>query len=197
MVELQHRRKAVPELERFLADHPSPGVDMFGHLEFAPAKKSIKAALNEDQMGLCVYCEEKLGPTDGHVEHIRPKGGKKAHPELCFTYTNLAQSCLNDKTCGQQKQNRILPIEPGPGCNRHWTIATSGRIIAAEGLTKKEQQMVRMTCDMTGLNHPELVAHRERRLKGLIEILKTAPEDEEVEAHLEDKPFRFILATVK
>ena len=154
-------------------------------------KVAVKADLNQDQQGLCVYCEKTQTPAEGQVEHIRPKA---KHGDLCFTYTNFAHSCINPKTCGQSKGDGVLPIEPGPGCNAHWALSTDGTIEPIPDLTHKQQHLVRQTRDMLGLNRDSnLVDERKRALKNLVEILELAPND--AEQFLQDAPYRHILAT--
>jgi uncharacterized protein (TIGR02646 family) len=195
MVELQHRVTPTPALTQFLAANPTAKAIDFDSLAFRPAKDEVKADLNADQGGLCVYCESKLAPTDGQVEHIKPKGGPKAHAHLCFSYTNYAHSCINPKTCGQKKGNGLLPIEPGPGCNSQWTLSTDGTIEPISGLTRAQQHPVRKTRDMLGLNRdPNLVDERQRWLKSALAVLKQTPND--LPLFLQQAPYRHILATL-
>lgn len=113
----QHRAVPTPVLTAFNAANPAATVAEFSSQAFQPVKTAVKADLNKDQGGLCVYCEGNLAPDAGQVEHIKPKGGPNAYPLLCFKYSNDAHSCINTKTCGQKKKNGLLPVEPGPGCN--------------------------------------------------------------------------------
>ena len=195
MVELQHRHTPTPSLTAFVAAHPGITATDFDSLAFQPVKAVVKADLNEDQGGLCVYCESKLAADAGQVEHIKPKGGKNAHPHLCFSYTNFAHSCINPKTCGQKKNNGLLPIEPGPGCNADWTLSTDGTIEPAAGLTRRGVHQVCQTRDMLGLNKDSnLVDERQRWLKSVLAVLQQAPDD--LPLFLQEAPFRHILATV-
>lgn len=194
MVELQHRAIPTPALTAFVAANPAAPVADFDSLAFRPVKDQVKADLHADQGGLCVYCESILEPDEGQVEHIKPKAGDNGHPHLCFSYTNYAHSCINNKTCGQKKGNGLLPIEPGPGCNSEWALSTTGTIEALPGLTRVRAHQVRQTRDMLGLNRDTaLVAERERWLKQALTVLQQAPAD--ISAYLQDIPFRHILAT--
>jgi len=195
VVELQQRTGGVPALHSYIAKYPHASVPDWESLTFQPVKRLVKRALNEDQKGLCVYCERKLDSSDGQIDHIKPKSGPNAHPELCFTYTNHAQSCINNKTCGQKKKHGLLPIEPGSGCNRQWTLSTDGTNEPVAGLTRREKHDVRQTRDMLGLNSDaSLVDNRQRWLKSALEVLKASPSD--VTVFLQNSPFRYILATV-
>ena len=194
MVELQHRAVPTPALTAFNAAHPAAAVADFSSPEFHPVKQAVKADLNADQAGLCVYCEKPLTPTEGQVEHIKPKAGANAHPHLCFTYTNYAHSCTNPKTCGPKKKNGLLPIEPGPGCNTLFALSTDGTIEPIAGLTKAQQHTVRQTRDMLGLNaDSNLVDERKRWLAHAIAVLQQAPND--IQDFLQAAPYRYMLAT--
>ena len=194
MVELQHRAVPTPALTAFNAAHPAAAVADFSSPEFHPVKQAVKADLNADQAGLCVYCEKPLTPTEGQVEHIKPKAGANAHPHLCFSYTNYAHSCINPKTCCQSKRDRLLPIEPGPGCNAQFALSTDGTIEPIAGLTKAQQHTVRQTCDMLGLNaDANLVDERQRWLAHAIAVLQQAPND--IQDFLHAAPYRYMLAT--
>jgi uncharacterized protein (TIGR02646 family) len=194
MVELQHRAVPTPALAAFVIANPAAPVAAFDSLAFRPVKDQVKADLHEDQDGLCVYCESALESTEGQVEHIKPKAGDNGHPHLCFSYTNYAHSCINNRTCGQKKGNGLLPIEPGPGCNADWTLSTTGSIEPRLGLTRARAHQVRQTRDMLGLNRDAgLVAERERWLRQALTVLQQAPA--ELGTYLQQIPFRHILAT--
>lgn len=195
MVELQHNTPEPVVLTNFRLTNPAALPSDFDGLTFRPIKTAVKAALNQDQHGLCAYCEQHLTPDSGQIDHIKPKGGANAHAHLCFTYTNYAHGCINCKTCGQKKKNGLLPIEPGPGCNREWTLSTDGTIEPVVNLTNARRHAVRQTRDMLGLNvDSNLVDERKRWLAQTIVILKQAPTD--IQAFLQTAPFRHILATV-
>ncbi len=195
MVELQHRAVPTPALTAFTAANPGATVADFDSLAFKPVKNAVKADLNQDQGGLCAYCEGPLPPTAGQVDHVKPKAGPNGHPHLCFTYTNYAHSCINNKTCGQKKKHGLLPIEPGPGCNARWSLSTDGTIEPIAGLTRAQRHTVRQTRDMLGLNaDSNLVDERKRWLANAIAVLQQAPAD--IHAFLQGAPYRFMLATV-
>ncbi|MBE0507866.1 MAG: TIGR02646 family protein [Marinospirillum sp.] len=196
MVELQHRPGGVPELTQFLQQHPNADISLWNDQRFQPVKQRVKAALNQDQQGLCVYCERLLTATEGQLEHIKPKSGTNGQPALCFTYTNYAHGCINPQTCGQKKKDGLLPIEPGPGCNKQWTLSTTdGSLQPVEGLTRRERHQVTQTRDMLGLNKDStLVADRQRWLNSALEVLKNQPE--QLDLFLNQSPFRHLLATV-
>lgn len=194
MLELQHRVQPPAALQTYLATHPNPTTADFDSPAFKPVKQTVKAALHQDQAGLCVYCERPLAADKGQVEHIKPKGGPNAHPHLCFTYKNYAHSCINNQTCGQKKKHGLLPIEPGPHCNAEWTVSTSGTIEPLAGLTRARSHAVRKTRDMLGLNaDTALVEDRKSWLRKLLVIEQEIPGS--AIDFLSTSPFRHILAT--
>lgn len=194
MVELQRRAVEPPELAAFRAGSPGAAAKDFDGLVFRPVKDACKVALNQDQGGLCVYCEKPLEPAAGQIDHIKPKAGANAHPHLCYEYSNYAHSCINHKTCGQKKKNGLLPIEPAPGCNREWQLSTDGSIQPVVGLTRTRRHAVEQTRDMLGLNSdPNLVDERQRWLASAIDVLRQAPAD--LPLFLRYAPYRHILAS--
>ena len=194
MVELQHRTTPTPALTDFAAAHPALSVRDFDSRAFQPVKQAVKADLNADQGGLCAYCEKPLSATEGQIDHIKPKAGTNAWPDLCFTYRNYAHSCINPKTCGQRKQNGLLPIEPCPGCNAEWALSTDGTIEPLPELTGQRRHAVTQTRDILGLNKDSnLVEERRRWLASAIAILQQAPAD--FPEYLQSAPYRHILAT--
>ncbi|MBQ1784849.1 MAG: TIGR02646 family protein [Gammaproteobacteria bacterium] len=194
MVEFQHRNPPTPALVQFLNDNQALTVADFDSLAFRPIKDAVKADLNADQGGLCVYCEKALAANEGQVEHIKPKAGPNGHPQLCFTYTNYAHSCINPKTCGQKKGNGLLPIEPGLACNNQWALSTGGTIEPISELTRAQTHSVNQTLGMLGLNRdPNLVDERKRWLKNALSVLLLAPND--IQQFLQNAPYRHILAT--
>lgn len=197
MVELQHRAVPTPALTAFNAANPNAAVADFDSCAFQPVKAAVKADLNQDQGGLCIYCEKRLTSNEGQLEHIIPKASSNAQPQLCFSYTNYAHSCINPKTCGQKKGHGLLPIQPGPGCNAEWALSTDGTIEPIAGLTRQRRHAVVQTRDMLGLNKDSnLVDERKRCLRNAIEVLKDAPADlSALLAFIQTEPYRHILAT--
>lgn len=195
MVELQH--SATPQaLCAYLAVNPESPVSAFDDPGFKPVKDVVKAALNQDQAGLCAYCERQLLATAGQVDHIKPKGGKQGRADLCFTYANFAHSCISDKTCGQKKSAGLLPIEPGPGCNQQWVYSTTDASIQPiSSLTRSQRHPVQQTLDMLGLNRDAaLVQDRKKWFAQVLTVLREAPN--EIDDFLRIAPFRHIFATV-
>ena len=191
LIELQHRTTVPQALIDFNVSHPHATPNDFDTKTFQTIKKSVRKCLNEDQGGLCVYCESRLLPDKGQIDHIK---SKKHYPLLAFTYTNLAHSCINDKTCGQKKKQGLLPIEPGLGCNDQFILSTDGEISPLPRLSSKHRHPVDQTLKMLGLDakqSPWLVAERKKWIDATLAIMLQSPEL--VPNFLSDKPFRFIL----
>ena len=197
MIELQHQLQAPPSLDQYIQDHPNPTPKDFDSKDFIPIKHEVKAQLHKEQDGLCVYCESPLEPDTGQVEHIKPKGGPSARPDLCFTYTNYAHSCINNNTCGQSKGDRTLPIEPSVGCNDRWTLdTTNGRIVPRIGMDKGERHAVEMTRDMLGLNRDTaLVSDRLKWIENATTAFREMPHS--YLEFLQSAPYRHILKTLQ
>lgn len=194
MVELKHRPKPTSVLTDFVTTNPAPSVADFDSRAFQQIKRVVKADLNEDQGGLCAYCEKSLQSSEGQIDHIKPKAGANGRPDLCFEYTNYAHSCINLKTCGQKKKDGLLPIEPSPGCNAEWVLSTDGKIDPLATLTRNRRHAVTQTCDMLGLNKDSnLVDERRRWLASAITIIQQDPAA--FPAFLQSAPYRHILAT--
>ncbi|HEL3236742.1 retron system putative HNH endonuclease [Stenotrophomonas maltophilia] len=194
MLELLHHLSEPVQLTNFRTTLPQKTAAEWDALAFHPVKQAVKAVLRQEQGHLCVYCEVKVATGDGHVEHIKPKAGPNAQANLCFVYSNLALSCNTKETCGSKKKAGLLPIEPGPGCNKEWSLSTDGTIEPLPDLTKARRHAVVQTRDMLGLNKSsDLVDERKRWLASAVEILKAAPND--LSAFLADAPYRTILAT--
>lgn len=193
MLEFSRRSPEPPELAAFRAANPQAGPDDFNSQQFHPTKKAVKRALNADQGGLCAYCESPLAPEAGQIDHIKPKAGPNAHPQLAFSYSNYVHSCCHEpKHCGQKKGNGLLYIEPGQrGCNDKFTLSTNGTIDARSELCRNERHQVRTTVGQLGMNFSSLRIERERWIKQSLSLMKDSVGD--FEAFIADKPFRFIL----
>ncbi|CAN1605007.1 retron system putative HNH endonuclease [Pseudomonas mediterranea] len=191
MIELVHNSVTPQVLQDFLAAHPQAGPIEFNGKAFGQIKSLIKSSLHVDQGGLCAYCEVPLPPTEGQIDHIKPKGGANAHPHLTFVYTNYAHGCIRRDGCGQKKGDRLLPIEPSIGCNTMFSLTSDGALEPMPSLTRNEKHQVRQTRDMLGLQSPALVNEREKWIKTLVVVMKN--DASAVEEFLKTIPFRHIL----
>ena len=178
MIELDRTLPEPQSLEAYRTANPQAGPHEFDHdPHFGKAKLAVKAKRNADQGGLCVYCEQPLTATEGHVEHIRPKGGGNGQPLLTFHYPNLAQSCdgivngVPNKHCGHNKANRVLHLEPGPDCNQAFDLLQDGEIRPDEKLPKPRRTELKYDIDILKLNLPTLKAERAKWRKNYITVL--------------------------
>lgn len=171
MIPLSHNNTPT-ELENYVKlKGQSLTIQDFSAHDFQGVKKIVRDRLHTLQGELCVYCEKKYSVDEMQVEHIKPKSGRNAQPNLCFTYSNYAVSCIQEnrktQTCGQKKKDNILFIEPtSPSCNSHFSLDTDGFINPRGFKNRKEKHSIQTTIDMLGLNKPHL------QLERLIYILK-------------------------
>ncbi|WP_420230926.1 retron system putative HNH endonuclease [Pseudomonas sp. ABY48] len=191
MIELVHNPVTPKALHDFLITHPQAGPADFNNRAFGPVKSQVKASLHADQGGLCAYCEVPLAPTEGQIDHIKPKAGPNAHPHLTFAYTNYAHGCIRRDGCGQKKKDGVLPIEPSVGCNEMFSLTSDGALEPMPLLTKNEKHRVRQTRDMLGLQSPTLVNEREKWIKALVAVMKE--EASATDEFMRTIPFRHIL----
>ncbi|ELB2743451.1 TIGR02646 family protein [Vibrio parahaemolyticus] len=181
MIPLRHGAQP-EELKEFLRENTEIQVQDFDSAKFQPIKVKIKETLLQLQNNQCVYCERTFSDINSmQVEHIKPKSGKNAHPDLCFTYTNYAASCIQNtekskRTCGQNKSDKIIEIEPtSPDCNQMFMLNTEGEIHPISNITKRQKHTVRSTVGTLGLNKPHLTLLRKKRIKNLISIIGLNP----------------------
>lgn len=191
MIELTHNPITPKALADFVAAYPLAGPDEFDSDVFHPVKRIVKASLHQDQGGLCAYCETPLEPNAGQIDHIKPKRGGDAHPHLTFSYTNYAHGCIRSNGCGQRKADRLLPIEPAPGCNEQFSLSVDGSLEPMPTLTRRQRHVVCQTRDMLGLQNAALVREREKWIKALVSLLKENPLL--ANDFLKEAPFRHIL----
>lgn len=198
MVELDRSLPEPKELSDFRSKFPEAPPPDFGSDEFQSAKNATKAQRNAEQGGLCIYCEQTLPATWGHLEHVKPKGGENGQVSLTFVYSNLVHSCdgvLNRvpyKHCGPTKGHSTLTLEPGPGCNVDFLLRTDGTIEPLDTLPEQRRSALRTDIELLlNLNDPKLKVARKDRVESLLEVMRTKPE--EFDAFLATSPFRHIL----
>jgi uncharacterized protein (TIGR02646 family) len=198
VVELDRTLPEPKSLSDFRGQYPSAPPPGFESAEFQPAKNATKSQRNAEQGGLCIYCEQTLDATWGHVEHVKPKSGPNAQSGLTFVYSNLVHSCdgaVNGviyKHCGHTKGHAILALEPGLGCNAELILRTDATIEPLE--TVPEPRRTALRADIEGLlnlNHPTLKAARRSWLDSFLDILRADPSG--LPEFLAKSPFRHIL----
>ena len=169
-------------LKDFKAEYQELTVDDFNSEEFHPIKVNVKSHLYSIQGNICVYCERKISDFSLlQIDHIKPKAGANAHPNLCFEYTNYAISCIQQQkhnvTCGQQKKSSLLEVEPtAPDCNTFFALNTDGVISPAPGYSRKKTNNLKDMNSRLGLNRPMLVNLRQKRIENVLKLLRTNPQ---------------------
>jgi len=198
MVELDRTMAGPQELAVYLEENPAATAADFDDNTFSCAKRAIKGQRNTEQGGLCVYCEQELSHTAGHVEHIKPRS---VFPSLSLAYENLAHSCegvVNGRFkqhCGHLKDNFVRALEPESGCNRAFGLSTvDGHIVPAASFVGVTEGNLKKDIKILGLNASDLAHARNKWLQEYVNLLKGGVQDPE--AFLAIAPFRYILATV-
>lgn len=198
MVELDRALPGPPELNAFREQHPDAPPPEFDSDEFQAAKNAVKAQRSLEQGELCVYCEQRLPATWGHVEHVKPKSGPHGQRGLTFVYSNLVHSCdgavnrVSQRHCGHTKAHALLTVEPGPGCNGEIILRTDATIEPLDTVPEPRKTALRTDIeDLLKLNHPTLKAARKSWVDRSLEILHADPGA--LPAFLASSPFRHIL----
>lgn len=191
MVELSRHEPIPASLADYNRNCPCAGPQEFkaNRHPVPQVKADIKAAMNRDQGGLCVYCERTLAPTEGEVEHVLPKS---RHPNKTFDFSNLAHACGRMQVCGNKKADKELPIVPAPGCNDDFFLGTGGNLEPRVGLSRQRRHEVCSTRDMVGLNEAQLVNDRKKWVDAVVAMLK-ADSSVALDVVIKDSPFRHIL----
>ena len=189
MIELEHLLPEPTALRDHRRSNPAGSWEDF---KFQQTRHVVRRQLNQEQAGLCVYCENLLDPNAGHVEHIKPK---QKNPDLTFEYPNLAHSCdgmaragNSARHCGPFKDNETLPVEPRPGCNTCFSISTlDGKLTATSGPASAMADASK-TLKILGLNDPALTWTRKSYLDAISQL-----EPSQKPIFLADTPFRWVL----
>ena len=148
-----------------------------------PEKGIVLQSLLGEQGFVCCYCEQKVSPTDSHIEHLKPQ---QFFPEERFDYLNILASCNGNGNnhCGQRKGNWYDPsLFTSPldaDCMTHFKFTSAGAIKPTNDPAK--HPVASETIARLNLNTPSLIDKRKRVLKELIiegistEELKTIKE---------------------
>lgn len=101
----------------------------------------------------CSYCERRIA-TQLAVEHIQPKKGPHAHPDLEGRWENFLLGCVNCNSTKGAKDvalaNLLLPDRDNTAAAYDYTM--DGKITVSAGLTAAQQAMAHRTLALTGLD---------------------------------------------
>ncbi len=184
MIELAHHQPEPTSLEQFRSRTPNVPWSTLP----LDIKDAIHAALDIEQENLCVYCETKIDRNSCHLEHLKPK---RAHQNLKFRYSNLAQSCNSRDHCGHRKAGQEIPVLPGPECNSLFSLSgLDGKLSASPDLDPQKKCDVENTIEIQGLNSPDIARRRQQYYEIVLSLQNDAP------SYIRDQPFRHILQTV-
>lgn len=147
--------------------------------------KEVKQTLVKMFHGKCAYCESKITHIDyGHIEHYRPKSGRRGRPDLIFEWTNLLLAC---GICngGEYKSDRfpeadedgpiVNPCEDDPVQHFNFHFDPVVKLASVFGCTPRGI----LTEKLLGINRPELRSYRSTRIRHLAALAKFAESDGE------------------
>ena len=158
MVELKHQLPVHRRLINLSLQSPTPSWNDLRN----PEKSDVRKMLNDEQNGLCVYCERRLKFDHGRIDHIACQHGN-VHKR--FDYQNLCHSCSGRYqgedgeskvlSCDQYKNDSSLgQIEPRPGVNKMISFNTAtGELGANESLPLQSKNDVEVALLHLGLNN--------------------------------------------
>jgi uncharacterized protein (TIGR02646 family) len=160
------------------------------------AANEVKDALRDAQHNKCAFCESFVPHTGyGDVEHFRPKAGYKQRKTdelkrpgyywLAYAWDNLFYSC---QLCNQRFKQNLFPLKDGRRRARshthdlgkeHPLLVDPSRLDPAVFVEFHEERARAIdgcpegetTIEVLGLNRPELVEARARRLQTLKALL--------------------------
>ena len=149
-----------------------------------PCHMSVDAALRREQLGLCCYCEMKVGDNDGHIEHMVPRSADQTRT---YDGANLAISCNGGiiKHCGHYKDNRARNpkyawdnarfVPPhDPMTVKLIQYLPDGSAVPTEEHPGKSTYLI----GYLGLNCPRLTYRRQAHARTLINTLGEQPEND-------------------
>jgi len=121
---------------------------------------------NDEQGGLCIYCEVKVDDT--HIDHYKTRN---LFPQLTLGYDNLIVSCNNNNHCARYKDNIhkvskdeyvkfINPVLENPQGFLDYTAY--GEICAKDNLNEIDIEKAEKTIEILNLNYKSLVEDRKK-----------------------------------
>lgn len=127
----------------------SPRSDDFEHYE--DAKPELVSRLGM----YCSYCERRVS-TLLAVEHMEPKGGDYAKPELAGRWSNFLLACTNCNACKGSKPIDFSGLMFPDRDNTYvaFTYEMDGTVAPSAALSDANQQKARDTLRLLGLDKP-------------------------------------------
>ncbi|PKG74232.1 HNH endonuclease [Shewanella sp. GutCb] len=143
----------------------------------------------------CSYCERVI-PTNLAVEHIEPKKGAYAQPQLENSWTNFLLACVNcnSKKGSKRIQFNMLYLPDRDNTFHAFEYRHNGEVYPSSTLNNAQKAIAVNTINLVGLNEPidtdvDGVAkdRRTQRLNAMalaldsLEDLKTAPQNQTIQ----------------
>lgn len=107
-----------------------------------PIKGELHQRLLDDQGAICCYCGGEITDGSSHIEHLVPRRGPSARPDLELEFKNLLASCgLNAKPreprhCGPAKDSwydaNLLVSPLTPACESKFRYLDNGAVEPSE-----------------------------------------------------------------
>lgn len=159
----------------------------------SPQKPKVHEALIQEQGYLCCYCGLRIGKSNSHIEHLKPRAH---YPELALEYSNLLASCPgegDDQNQGKSQEPLTLAEHCGPwkqdwydsdlmvsplmeNCADYFIYTGFGEILPTDDPTMKVAAS--QTIRRLGLNNSKLEASRRSALQAILPILEGLSTDE-------------------
>lgn len=158
MVEIEYRLVPHPHLTSLANQMPLASWDDLRN----PEKSEVRQMLNDEQHGLCAYCERRLSFEHGRIDHV---ACQQTHAQRRFDYSNLCHSC-SGRYRGEEGESEVLScdgfkgnkslgnVKPRPGVNKLISFNTAtGELGANRMLAVRAKQDVETALAVLGLNN--------------------------------------------
>lgn len=201
---MKYIRKTSPPPLFFIAD--TQRLTSWKRYRSSKKRKLKKYILENEQFGVCCYCEKEITIDTSHIEHIKPKSIDVLN--LTFDYNNLLVSCEGNhfneigdnskNTCGQFKddnfdENLFLNLTLVVNVAEYFTFDSEGFISASQIDTAKAEYTLNIL-NLNGKNN-KLAEARKIARQALIQNLRNLPIDvqkEKLRNYLQNNGNEFI-----
>jgi uncharacterized protein (TIGR02646 family) len=202
---MKYIRKTTPTPPFFLAD--TAGLGSWDKYLAVNKRTLRKYILDNEQFGLCCYCEKQVTEVSSHVEHIKPKSLDIA--TLTFDYANLLVSCegnhfneIGDNSkknnCGHLKDDdfdEILFLNPTLVTNisEYFIFDTDG-VVESSVIDVPKATYTLQLLNLNGKNNKLAEARKNAKQQLILQLRNFKPEEqkEKLKAYLQNNTNEFI-----